>query len=90
MRAKEQLQLEAAHGNPYDPEQRLLQTEKQEQVHRLLGKLSERDREILVMKDMDDVGLEEISGLLGIPVGTVKSRLHRARRKAARLMGELI
>ena len=64
----------------------MLEKEKRRRVWRLLSRLSVRDRELLVLKEIDDLGLEEISGLLGIPVGTVKSRLHRVRKKAAALV----
>ncbi len=36
-------------------------------------------RTIVVMKEFDDLRYEEIAAMLGIPVGTVRSRLHRAR-----------
>jgi len=72
--------------NRYDPELRILENEKRAHVRLVLSRLGVRDRELLVLKDIDDLGLEEISGLLDIPVGTVKSRLHRARKKAAALM----
>ena len=74
----------------YDPERRVLDIEKRERIRRVLDGLSKRDRELLIMKDMDDIGLEEISGLLNIPIGTVKSRLYRARRKAAGLMEKVL
>jgi DNA-directed RNA polymerase specialized sigma24 family protein len=41
------------------------------------------------MKDCEDMSVGEIAGRLGIPEGTVKSRLHRTRKKLARLLGGL-
>lgn len=90
LRLRQLLELKVPSDNPYDPEHRILKEETRERVRHVLQRLSERDREILVLKDMDDNRLEEISGLLNIPVGTVKSRLYRARRKAARLMEESV
>ena len=43
-----------------------------------LGTLSEEHREIVLMRFVDDMSLDEIAGALAIPSGTVKSRLHRA------------
>ncbi|MCK5674403.1 MAG: RNA polymerase sigma factor [Spirochaetales bacterium] len=45
--------------------------------------LNEKDRSILLMKDVEDLSLVEIAGIFNKPVGTIKSRLHRARKKAA-------
>jgi len=42
--------------------------------------LSDESREILLMRFVDDMSLQEIATALDIPIGTVKSRLHRALR----------
>ena len=44
----------------------------------VLRGLSEAHREVLLMRFVDDMTLEEIGVALGVPVGTVKSRLHHA------------
>jgi RNA polymerase sigma factor (sigma-70 family) len=44
-----------------------------------LGKLSAEHRAVLVMKDMEGMKYEEMAEILGVPVGTIRSRLHRAR-----------
>ncbi|HTY13928.1 MAG TPA: sigma-70 family RNA polymerase sigma factor [Candidatus Omnitrophota bacterium] len=44
-----------------------------------LNKLNPRQRMILLLSDVEDKKLEEISSIMGLPVGTVKSNLHRAR-----------
>lgn len=44
----------------------------------VLACLPAAQREVLLMRFVDDMSLEEIGGALGIPVGTVKSRLHNA------------
>ncbi|UCD49683.1 MAG: sigma-70 family RNA polymerase sigma factor [Phycisphaerales bacterium] len=51
-----------------------------EQIHYGLNKLSLIHREILTLFFLQDLSLEEIAGVLEIPVGTVKSRLHHAKR----------
>ena len=45
-----------------------------------MGLLSPEHRSILILKEMDDLPYDEIAVILGIPVGTVRSRLFRARR----------
>lgn len=44
-----------------------------------LEKLNPQQRTILIMADVEEEKLDEIAGILKIPVGTVKSSLHRAR-----------
>ncbi|MCX5748834.1 MAG: sigma-70 family RNA polymerase sigma factor [Candidatus Saganbacteria bacterium] len=44
-----------------------------------LKKLNPRQRMVLLLSDVEEKKLEEISGIMKIPVGTVKSNLHRAR-----------
>lgn len=53
-----------------------------------LGKLSEAQKEILVLRDYQDLAYHEIAEVLGIPIGTVMSRLHRARASLALLLAE--
>lgn len=55
--------------------------EQQRIVWRALTRLPEKDREILTMRDYLDLSYDEIASALGIPRGTVMSRLHRARKK---------
>lgn len=49
-----------------------------------LSALEEEHRQIILMRDLEDLSYDEISGLLDLPKGTVKSRLHRARAELAR------
>lgn len=51
-----------------------------EQVHYGLGRISLHHREVLTLFFLQDLRLEEIAAVLGIPVGTVKSRLNYAKR----------
>lgn len=54
-------------------------TEQQTMVHKVLSELSDEYRIVIVLKEMEGNSYEEISQLVGCPVGTVRSRLHRAR-----------
>lgn len=51
-----------------------------DEVLRAIDALPESFRETLVLSDVDGLSYQEIAGVLGIPVGTVKSRLFRARQ----------
>jgi len=54
--------------------------ELQRRVWRALAALPPPHREVLVLRDYQDLAYEEIAGVLRVPIGTVMSRLHRARR----------
>lgn len=61
------------------PDVRLEHEETRQGVNRALTLLEEHDREILLLKDVQGLSYEEISTVLELPMGTVKSRLSRAR-----------
>lgn len=50
-----------------------------EQVHRALGQLSLPHREVITLFFLEEMPIEEIAQVLGIPAGTIKSRLHYAK-----------
>jgi RNA polymerase sigma-70 factor, ECF subfamily len=62
-----------------DPSASLERAERDERIQQALGALAPDHRTIVVMKEFDDLRYEEIAAVLRIPVGTVRSRLHRAR-----------
>ncbi|MDL4771944.1 MULTISPECIES: RNA polymerase sigma factor [Thermomonosporaceae] len=53
-----------------------------------LRKLSRGDRDVLLLVAWGDLTYEEVAAALDLKVGTVRSRLHRARRKARAALGE--
>ncbi|MEU4324729.1 RNA polymerase sigma factor [Nonomuraea dietziae] len=62
----------------------------QEEDRRLAGALaglSQGDRDVLLLVAWGDLTYEEVATALGVPIGTVRSRLHRARRKARVALG---
>ena len=52
-----------------------------------LARLPARHRDVLLLVAWADLGYEEVAAALGVPVGTVRSRLHRARRKVREALG---
>jgi RNA polymerase sigma-70 factor, ECF subfamily len=56
-------------------------------VQRALVQVPYEFRTVLVLHDVQDLGYDEIADILGVPVGTVKSRLHRGRAALGRLLG---
>jgi len=61
------------------PAERMERTERVNQVRGALDALSEEHRSILVLREMEGCCYETIAEILDLPVGTVRSRLHRAR-----------
>jgi RNA polymerase sigma-70 factor, ECF subfamily len=61
------------------PEALVVEREAQEQLTRALDKLAAEYREILVLRDLEQLSGEEVAKLLGISLAAMKSRLHRAR-----------
>jgi RNA polymerase sigma-70 factor (ECF subfamily) len=61
------------------PDARLQLGERATLVQRALAALSAEYREVVVLREMDDCSYEEIADILEVPVGTVRSRLFRAR-----------
>ncbi len=61
------------------PEHALEQAEEERRVHKALQRLSPEHRAVLVLKEMEGLKYEAMAEVLRLPVGTVRSRLHRAR-----------
>ena len=49
------------------------------QIQKAIGKLSLHFRTVIILRDMQGISYEEISKIVGVPLGTVKSRINRAR-----------
>ena len=64
-----------------DPESELIARADAKQLETLIAALPIEFRETLVLRDLQGLGYREISEVIGIPVGTVMSRLARARQR---------
>lgn len=60
--------------------------EAREILQTALGKLSPELRETLILRDLEEMEYREIADTLGVPEGTVKSRLNRGRAELARIL----
>jgi RNA polymerase sigma-70 factor (ECF subfamily) len=56
-------------------------------IMRVLGELSDGDRELVLLVAWAELSYEQAAQALGIPLGTVRSRLHRIRVKLRRAAG---
>lgn len=68
------------------PDAKIRRDEEALQLKSALGRLSDEHRIILVLREMDELDYDAISEILELPIGTVRSRLHRARGR----LGELL
>jgi len=58
-------------------------------VRRALDQLPLELREVIVLREIQGLSYKEIAGVAGIPIGTVMSRLSRARSRLEQLLGAL-
>lgn len=72
------------------PEQGMIRQERAEQVQAALMRISEEHREILVLREIEECSYDTIAEILKLPVGTVRSRLFRARMQLKQELEELL
>jgi RNA polymerase sigma-70 factor (ECF subfamily) len=72
------------------PEERLLQQERARAVQAALLRLTPHYRAVLVLYELQGMGYEDVARVLKVPVGTVKSRLNRARAAFAREFADYV
>ena len=65
------------------PESILLEREQNEAIRSLIERIPHPYREALVLRDIEDLSYRDIAGITGVPIGTVMSRLARARKMFA-------
>ena len=73
-----------------NPERALMEPLLSETVQAALDALSEEFRAVVVLADIEEHDYEEISRILGVPIGTVRSRLHRGRAQMRRSLAPIV
>jgi RNA polymerase sigma-70 factor (ECF subfamily) len=61
-----------------------------EEVHAAIARLPEEFREALVLREIEELSYEEIVEITGVPLGTVKSRINRARARLVQMLQKQI
>ena len=74
-------------GGP-TPEEHLITHQSQVQLEGLLAKMSPRYRELIELRFFREFSYEEIAAKLSLPMGTVKTQIHRAREQLCRFITE--
>jgi RNA polymerase sigma factor (sigma-70 family) len=76
-------------GATWDAEGDLHDAERSVRVRAVLDRMGAGDREVLTLCYLEDTSIAEASAILGLPEGTVKSRLHHARARFREALGAL-
>ncbi|GIW79992.1 MAG: RNA polymerase sigma factor [Gemmatales bacterium] len=71
------------------PGHSLERREDEGRIQEALNRLSPEHRAVLILKDMEGQKYEEIAEVLGVPVGTIRSRLHRARMELREILDRI-
>ncbi|MBO1580475.1 RNA polymerase sigma factor [Bacillus sp. XF8] len=69
-------------------EKQFLQKETMNEVWDIVLKLPQKHREVLILDAKYELSYDEIAETLGVSIGTVKSRLHRARARVSKILAE--
>lgn len=82
----DQFPVDVSSGSFKDPHAVLVSKIDQEQVRQAIQQLPVEAREIILLREFEELSYQEISKILGCPLGTVMSRLGRARSKLRALL----
>jgi RNA polymerase sigma-70 factor (ECF subfamily) len=77
-------------GTEPAPEDQIEQEERRRQVQEAIAGLSEEYRSVVVLREIDGCCYETIAEILDLPIGTVRSRLHRARLQLREELKEVL
>ncbi|MGH7618337.1 MAG: sigma-70 family RNA polymerase sigma factor [Gemmatimonadaceae bacterium] len=77
------LEIEADANDPRDADATAVERSDRAAIERLVGALPTEFREVIVLREVEGLSYKEISDVVGAPIGTVMSRLARARKRIA-------
>src|SRR5207253_6737681 len=83
-------ELHAGKGEAFNPETLLLQRADTQLLEQAMNHLSDRLREVLVLRELEGLSYKEIAEVVGVPMGTVMSTLFRARERFRDAASELL
>ncbi len=82
-----QVEMDSVHDvNAEHPEVVFMKKEKSRQLERLIGTLPEDERLIILLRYINELSYDAISDLVGVPLSTVRNKLHRAKRKMRKMV----
>ncbi|MBD7983745.1 RNA polymerase sigma factor SigW [Sporosarcina sp. Sa2YVA2] len=71
------------------PEEEIERMETQDRVQYEISRLPDKYRTVIILRYMEELPLQEISDILELPLGTVKTRVHRGREALRKQMGNM-
>ncbi len=72
--------------NSPTPEERIINLQQRSQFEDYLNRLTPRYRQLIIMRFFDELSYEEIAQKLQLPMGTVKTQIHRARNRMCHMI----
>lgn len=75
-------------SNTPTPEERMINLQQRTRIEQYLDRLTPRYRRLIVMRFFEEYSYEEIAAKLALPLGTVKTQIHRARERMCRMITE--
>ncbi len=84
------LVAEAESRQTQNPETLLQQQQLAARCRAAIGQLADTEREIMVLREWQDLSYQDIASLLDIPIGTVMSRLYTARKRLAHQLADVL
>lgn len=94
-RRRENLSIESLASAPSlaptadeEPDQRIINEQHGVQIERCMASLPEKYRQMAEMRFVRELSYEEIALQMGLPIGTVKTQIHRARERLCKLIVE--
>ncbi|MBK4734003.1 sigma-70 family RNA polymerase sigma factor [Noviherbaspirillum pedocola] len=86
----ETIYMDTPSGSDIEPDRQLERLQTMEALQQAIDNLPEDMRQVLIMVRLEGMQLEEVAEILGIPSGTVKSRLSRAKGRLLEQMGHYL
>lgn len=71
------------------PEEEVERMEMQERIQYEISRLPDKYRSVIILRYIEELPLQEIGDILELPLGTVKTRVHRGREALRKQMGKL-
>ncbi len=83
----EHIQNETEGSGQFSPEDYTLSLENKQTIQKAINMLSEEQKGVIILRDINGLSYEEVAKCLGISIGTVKSRICRARQRLRSTLG---
>ncbi len=83
-------EMHSSESDQLNPEALLQHNASRQMVRRALSRLPAEFRELVILREMEGMSYKEIATIAGIPIGTVMSRLARARQRLKECLAQLV